>query len=152
MVKRIITGVVLIGILVAALILWGWFFAVPFMTFLGIALYEVFRALRNTGTHLVTWPAYLFFALSIPLLTTGIGGGGVLLALAFGVCLFVTIHVLFSREPTLESILYSVLPLFIVLLPGMCALGLLRDGDRATQLMLMILTFAVPLAGCSARA
>ena len=147
MVKRIITGVVLIGILVTALTLWGWFFAVPFMALLGMALYEVFRALGNTGVRLATWPVYLFYALSIPLLTTGIGGGGVLLALAFGACLFVTIHVLFSREPSLENILYSILPLFIVLLPGMCTLGLLRGDDRLTQLMLMIMAFAVPLAG-----
>ncbi len=53
----------------------------------------------------------------------------------------------FSREPSLENILYSILPLFIVLLPGMCTLGLLRGDDRLTQLMLMIMAFAVPLAG-----
>ncbi len=147
MVQRIITGVVLIAVLVTALALGGWFFAVPFMALLGLAIYEVFRALQNTGTRLVTWPVYLFYALSIPLLTTRIGGGGALFALAFGACLFVTVMVLFSREPSLQSILYSILPLFIVLLPGMCMLGLLGCEDRSTQLMLMIMAFAVPLAG-----
>ncbi len=147
MVQRIITGVVLIGVLVTALALGGWYFAVPFMALLGFAIYEVYRALKNTGMTLVTWPIYLFFALSIPLLTTGIGGGGALLALAFGACLFVSVSVLFSGDPALDSILYSILPLFIVLLPGMCTLGLLRPADRPTRLMLMIMAFAVPLAG-----
>ena len=133
MVKRIITGLVLIGILVTALILGGWYFAVPFMAFLGIAIYEVYRALRETGTRLVTWPVYLFFILCIPLLMTKTGGGGALLTMAFGACLFVTLSVLFSKEATLQSILYSILPLFIVLLPGMCTLGISANDDRSVQ-------------------
>lgn len=147
MVKRIITGVVLIGILVTALVLGGWYFAVPFMAFIGIAIYEVYRAFREIGARLVTWPIYLFYILSIPLLTLKIGGGGALLALAFGACLFVTVSVLFSREAALQSILYSILPMFIVLFPGMCTLGILVNDDRNIRLMLLILVFAVPLAG-----
>ena len=147
MAKRIVTGVILIVILVTALTLGGWWFATPFMGLLGIAIYEVYRALGETGAKLVTWPVYLFYALSIPLLTTQIGGGGALLALAFGACLFVTVCVLFGSEPTLEDILYSILPLFIVLLPGMCTLGILRAEERSVRLMLLILAFAVPLAG-----
>ncbi len=147
MAQRIATGTVLIVILVTALALGGVWFSVPFMACIGLAICEEYKALKETGTALIRWPVFLCFGLSIPILTFKVGGSGVLLPLAAGACMFVIIQNLFSGDPSLEGIGLSLLPLFSVVLPGMCMIGLFRAENRQTELMLEIMAFGIPLAG-----
>ena len=150
MVQRIATGAVLIIILVTALTLGGAWFSIPFMACVGRAIYEEYKAVKETGFPTVQWPVYLCFALSIPILTLKLGGPTVLLPLAAGACMLIIVQILFSKEPSLESVGFSLLPLFSVLLPGMCMIGLFRANDRRTELMLEIMAFAIPLMGDTA--
>ena len=139
MLQRIITGVVLVIILVAALSLGGWFFAVPFMICNCVSMYEMFRALRTSGAHTVEWPTYLCFLLSVPVLTLKMGGTAALLPLLAGACMLNVVTVLFRPKPDLNDVLYSSLPMLGVLLPGMCMLGLFRSSAREVELMLEIM-------------
>ena len=147
MVQRIITGIVLIAVLVTALTLGGWYFSVPFMICIGLSMYEVFKALKASGARLVEWPVYACFAASIPILTFKVGDSAALLPLMGGAIMLIVIQTLFRKEPKLDDILYSIIPLLFVLLPGMCMLGLFRAENRSLELMLEIMAFGIPLAG-----
>ena len=147
MVQRIVTGVVLIGVLVTALTFGGWFFAIPFMVCIGLSIYEMFKALKTSGARLVEWPVYACFVASIPILTFKLGSSAALLPLIGAAVMLIALQVMFRKQPELTDILFSVLPLAFVLLPGMCMLGLFRAPDPQTELMLKILAFAIPLTG-----
>ncbi|MBQ9264473.1 MAG: phosphatidate cytidylyltransferase [Clostridia bacterium] len=146
MITRIITGVCLVTLLVTALAIGGWVFSVLYMLTICLAMYEVYRALREAGHRPVQWPNWLCLALSIPLFNL-MGSVTLLLPLVAGAAMLVATVVMFRPEPRLEDILVSVMPLGCVLLPGMCMLGLQNAPDRADQLMLTVMAFGVPLFG-----
>ncbi|MBQ8136376.1 MAG: phosphatidate cytidylyltransferase [Clostridia bacterium] len=147
MVQRIVTGVVLIGVLVTALTFGGWFFSIPFMICIGISMFEMFKALKASGARLVEWPVYACFVASIPIMTFKLGSSAALLPLVGAAVMLIAVQVMFRKEPELTDILLSALPLTFVLLPGMCMLGLSRAPNAQVELMLKIMAFAIPLAG-----
>ena len=146
MTTRIITGACLLALLVTALAVGGLFFSVLYMLTICLAMYEVYRALGDAGHRPVQWPNWLCLVLSIPLFHYA-GSVTLLLPLVAGASMVTSVVVMFRREPRLEDILVSVMPLGNVLLPGMCMLGLQNAPDRADQLMLTIMAFGVPLFG-----
>lgn len=150
MMTRVVTGAALVAALSVALALGGWWFAVLFMASIGLSMYEMFRALKAAGHHPAEWPVWACAALSVPLLTATVGKSALLLPLLAGTCAVVIVCVMFRPNPELDDVFTSVLPLFSVLLPGMCMLGLFRAPSRQHELMLMILSFGVPLFGDAA--
>ena len=62
-------------------------------------------------------------------------------------CLITIICVVFRDEPKLEDAVMSVLPLFTVMLPGMCIVVMAQVQPKAVQVVLLSLTFAVPVLG-----
>ena len=146
MITRIITGVCLTALLVVVLAVGGWLFSVLYMLTICLAMYEVYRALKEAGHKTVQWPSWLCLILSIPLFQFA-GSVTLLLPLVAGAAMLTSMMVMFRTEPKLEDILLSVMPLGCVLLPGMCMLGLQNAPDRPMQLMLTVMAFGVPLFG-----
>ena len=146
MITRTVTGICLLALLFFALAMGGWVFSVLFMLSLCLSMYEMYRALKETGHGIVIWPNWLCLLLSIPLFNLA-GSVTLLLPLVAGAAMLTSAVVLFRREPRLEDILISVMPLGCVLLPGMCMLGLQNAPAREMQLALSLLAFGVPLFG-----
>lgn len=146
MTTRIITGVCLTAVLAFALAMGGWVFSVLYMASICLSMYEVFRALKQAGHRPVQWPCWLCLVLSVPLFTIK-DSVSPLLPLVAGACMLIAVMVIFRSEPRLDELLLSAMPLFCVLLPGMCMLGLARAIDRVHQLLLILLAFGVPLVG-----
>ena len=148
---RIITGLYLTALLAVALYFGGWVFSGIFMATICIAMFEVFRCIKKAGHRPVQWPAWLCVAASLVLfnLEKSVIGGSVvyLMPLVGFTCMLTAVHVLFRKEPKLEDILLSVMPLVCVLLPAMCMLGLQKVESRAHQIMLTLMAFGTPLAG-----
>lgn len=148
---RIITGACLTVLLGVTLAFGGWVFSSLFMATICIAMFEVIRSIRKAGHRPVQWPAWLCVAVSLVLFNlenARMGGSVVLLMPLVGVaCMLTAVHVMFRKEPRLEDILLSVLPLICVLLPAMCMLGLQNAPGRMNQVMLTLMAFGTPLAG-----
>lgn len=146
MMQRFITGFCLVLVLIAALWIGGLGFSIPFMIMLCMAIYEMNKAMATAGHRPVEWPCWVCVALSIPLYHF-VGSVALLMPLIGGAYMLIAAMVIFRDEPKLEDILMSALPLVCILLPGMCMLGLQKAPDRASQLLLTILAFGVPLMG-----
>ncbi len=151
MVRRIITGACLAALLGVALAFGGWVFSGIFMATICIAMFEVYRCIRQAGHKPSQWAGWLCVAASLVLFNlenSGIAGSVVYLMPLVGIaCMLTATTVLFRKEPKLEDILLSVLPLICVLLPAMCMLGLIHVENRMYQIMLVLLAFGTPLAG-----
>ncbi len=149
MMTRIITGACLVAVLAFALAMGGWVFSVLYMASICVSMYEVYRAMGEAGHRPVQWPSWLCLVLSVPLFMVS-GSVSPLLPLVAGACMLIAMMIMFRSEPRLEDLLMSALPLFCVLLPGMCMLGLMKAQDRVHQLLLAMMAFGVPLVGDTA--
>ena len=146
MTQRIITGVCLLAVLLAALWAGGLWFSVPYMVTICLSMYEMIRATAQAGHRPVQWPCWVCLVLSIPLFHF-MGSISLLMPLVGGAFMLIAMMVIFREEPKLEDIMISALPLVSVLLPGLCMLGLQKAPGRNNQLILTILAFGVPLFG-----
>lgn len=131
---RFVTAVALIGVVVGALALGGWWFAITAMLFIGMSTYEEFKAFSNKGHRPVSWPTWVCLVISMPVLLYG--HASALVALAAMTFLVVAGFVIFRKHPRLDDLLVSITPLLTIVLPGMCLLSLLnvRDGLSVTML------------------
>ncbi|MBQ6255477.1 MAG: phosphatidate cytidylyltransferase [Clostridia bacterium] len=146
MIKRTITGLALTAFLFLALWGGGLWFAVPCVITTSLSFYEMIRATVQAGHDPVQWPCWLCFALSIPLYHY-YGSVMLMMPLVGGTFMLISMTVIFRKEPKLEDITVSCLPLVSVLLPGMCMLGLQKAPGQLNQSMLLVLAFGVPLFG-----
>lgn len=149
MMTRIITGACLTAFLAFALAMGGWVFSTLFMIFMAAAMYEMYRALGEAGHRPVQWPGWLCMAVSIPIFLL-YDSVGTLMPLVAGACMLTAGMVMFRKDPKLEDICVSCLPLICVLMPGMCMVGLQNAPGRGPQLLLTLMAFGVPLAGDTA--
>lgn len=149
MTTRIITGVGLLALLLFALYMGGWVFAVLWTGAVCIALWEMFHALAAAGHRPVAWPTWAALIASIPcfLMLTASDAITILLAILYTTLMVVSLLVMFRHEPKLDDYLVSVLPIFAVALPGMCLLAMVRVEPPVLQRMLLSLAFFVPVAG-----
>ena len=145
MLQRFVTGAFLIVLLSVVLALGGWVFAVVAMAAICIAMYEEFHALAMKGHRPVQWPTWLGMAASIPMVLVMSRAAIVILLIV--IFLINVICVVFRKDPKLEDILVSVMPLFTVLLPGMCLVSLLGVEPRALQVTFLCLVFVVAVMG-----
>ncbi len=146
MIKRTITGLALAAILFLALWGGGLWFAIPCMITTCLSFYEMIRATVQAGHNPVQWPCWLCFVLSIPLYYY-YGSVALMMPLVGGAFMLISITVIYRKEPKLEDIMVSCLPLVSVLLPGMCMLGLQKAPAREHQMLLTLLAFGIPLMG-----
>ena len=143
--QRTLTGL-LLG-LAALVLLWigGVVLSVAAAAMICVGLYEAFRALAQAGHRPVAWPTWVGVALCIPVVL--LGGIEAILPLMISVCLMTLFCVIFRREPRLEDAVMSLLPLFSVLLPGMCVISIIHVEPRQLQLTLLALLIVVPCLG-----
>ncbi len=147
MAQRIITGSVLICILVLALAMGSWWFSIPLMAFVTMCVVEIYRAFREKGRRPVDWPAYAAVAVSLPVMTVMLGSTAMFLPIVAAAVLAMSVQVIFRKEPALEDLAVSVLPLFFVLFPAMCLMGFFRAQTRDQELYFQIISFGIPLMG-----
>ena len=146
MLTRILTGVGLIALLTFAVVMGGWVFAVLFMISLGLCIFEVYRAMKNAGIHPIEWPVWFCMCVSIPAFV--IYKHSYIVLLLMGVaCILTCGYILFRKEPSLYDLMFSCLPLFSVLLPGMCMLSFQQYENRLLQTYFILLSFGTPLMG-----
>lgn len=146
MTTRILTGFGLAALLAFALYMGGWVFSVLFMASIFLAVYEVYRALTKAGNRPVQWPTWVCMAASIPLFVLT-KDSAVLMMLITCASFLICANVIFRGRPKLEDLMASALPLFSVILPGLCMLGFLRLESRMMQTLLILLSFGIPLMG-----
>ena len=142
---RTITGAALICALAFAVWMGGWVCSVIMVCAVGVAQYEVMRALRARGHQNVRWPIWASTVAAIPIFV--LGDNRLLLPLVVLTALITTTYVLFHGEPHLDDIFVSLLPLISVALPGMCMLAQVNAPYRWLQVMLLCTTFLVPNMG-----
>ena len=144
--QRTITGLMLTALLAVMLWLPGWCMAAAVLICVSFAVHEEMKALEKSGHRIVVWPTWAAMALSIPLVR--LLGQKVMIPLVLAALLVMTVQVLFRKEPELTDLSMSALPLLTVALPGLSlvAISLLPD-QKAVEVVLLCLTFAVPLVG-----
>lgn len=149
MLQRVITGSLLIIGLALVLYLGGWVFAVVAMAAICVAMQEEFKALAAAGHRPVWWPTFVAMVASIPLMLLSSGDRlmSLLLTLMLANSLMVLIWVIFRDEPRLEDALVSVMPMYTILLPGICLISLLRIEAKSLQVTLLCLVFAISVVG-----
>lgn len=140
--QRTLTGIVL-G-LIALVLLWvgGLVLGIAVAAMICVGIYEEFHALTLAGHRPVAWPTWAGLALIVL-----IGGDKGVLPLLLIVCMLTLACVIFRREPRLEDAAMSLLPLFTVLLPGMCVISLVYVQPRQLQWTLLALLVVVPCVG-----
>ena len=110
MLKRIISGIVVILLFAALLILKGTYLKVGIVLMGLICQYEMVNTIKKKDVRIMEIPIYLFALLMMPVIhLAGITGLFVLYAVTF--MLFVIVRV-FNERYTYESIIYSILAVF----------------------------------------
>lgn len=145
MLKRTIAGAGLIALLIFAVYFGGWVFALLFMGTICLCLSEMLHALAVAGHRPIAWPTWACMALSIPCFM--LSSNSVLIPLVAGTCIVITGLVMFRSNPRLEDVLTSIMPVFAVVLPGMCMLSFLNISQKGVQVMMLSLAFGVPTMG-----
>ena len=142
---RVITGAALILALAFAIWIGGWVASVILICAVGLAQYEMMRALRSRGHQNVRWPIWVATVASIPIFL--IWDNRLLLPVVVVTTLITTTYVLFHGEPHMDDIFVSLMPLFVVALPGMCLLVQVGAPYRWLQVLLLCTSFLVPNMG-----
>ena len=143
--QRIITGALLILLLVVMLCLPGWCMALATLVCTGFAVWEEYHALKLAGHQVVSWPAGWCCWASVPL--TYVLGLQVMMPLMAVAMLLMVVKVLFRKDPDLIDLSLSALPILTVVLPGLSMVALSMASQKAVEVVLMLMTFAVPLVG-----
>lgn len=148
--QRIITGVLLVAVLAAFILLPPVCLAIFVLTAVSLCLWEEFRAMKTAGHRPVSWPTWA--GLGFGLLLNSLVGLNVhyTLVILATVFLVTAVCVIFREEPKMVDLSMSILPVWSVLLPGVCLTVLSLEKERSIQLTMMILTFAVPIIGDTA--
>lgn len=143
--QRILTGAALIALLIIVVAIGGWFFAIVAMIALCIAMYEEYRLLSAQQYRLVKWPAFLTCVISVPLIM--FYSMQAIFPLLLFAALAIIATVVFRSDPSFEDILFSTMPIFSILLPGMCLISFLRVQPYVLQLVLLGLVFLIATLG-----
>ena len=143
--QRIATAVPLVAALIVALAVGGWLMALVIAVCLSVSLYEELRALKQGGYSPVWWTSFaaLYAAVPLVLIHSAVTVAPVLLVFTMAAL----VSVMLRGKPGLSDVLMSVLPIFSLVLPGVCLYGILDTQPRAMQLYLLLLTFAIPILG-----
>lgn len=148
MTTRVITGAGLIVLLLTVLYFGGWAFSVVWIAAVLIAMAEEFSVLKKAEHRPVAWPTWAALIVSIPcfLMLGHVEAISILIAVVTVTFFVVCTVVLFRSNPRLDDMMFSLMPLFTVALPGMCMLALNRLPS-SLQRVLLLLSFFVPTMG-----
>lgn len=143
--QRVLTGLLLAAVMLTLLWIGGAVLGVAIAAIICVGIYEEYHVLAADGRRPVSWPTWAGMALSIPMLLTT--DAHMVTPLLMIICLITLTCVLFRKEPRLNDVFMSMLPLCTVALPGMCLIALLLVEPVQVRLTLLFLVFAVPSIG-----
>ena len=143
--QRVITGLLLTLLLVTMLCLPGWCMAIATLIAVGFAVWEEYHALSTAGHRVVSWPTWVCLIVSIPL--TWLLEIKVMVPLLAANMMITAAIIIFRKEPKLEDLSMSLLPLMTVTLPGLSMVSMSLVDQKAVEVVLLSLTFTVPLVG-----
>ncbi len=143
--QRVVTGALLILLLVVLLCLPGWCMAVATLICIGFATWEEYHALTLAGHRVVSWPAWVVLIGSVPM--TRAFGTRMFVPLMTIALLLMSVQIIFRQEPELTDLAMSALPILTVVLPGLSLVALSLVDQKAVEVVLLALVFAVPLLG-----
>ena len=143
--QRIVTGALLILLLVILLCLPGWCMGIATLISIGFATWEEYHALTVAGHRVVSWPAWVVLLGSVPL--TRVFGTDTLVPMMTLCLLCMSAQILFREKPDLTDLAMSAMPILTVVLPGLSLVALSLVDQKAVEVVLIALTFAVPLLG-----
>lgn len=149
MMTRIVTGALLLVILLSALHFGGRVFSVLWIAALCLAMYELYHAFAQAGHRPVTWPSWACLIVSIPSFMLMQQTESLFLLVVTFCITFLAVAgiVMFRREPRLEDLLISLMPVTYIVIPGLSMLGILRVDPVLKQQMLMACVFLIPILG-----
>lgn len=147
---RILTAIVGIPLLIAALIVRGWFAELLIVVLTLVALDECYKALRTAGYQVCIWGGYVAAAAMWPLSRLmGVLDPLLLVVAAMGISM---LGVLLNKKPTFPDAAASVYPLFTCLLPfSMFMMMLNTTYGRVPGIALITMAFGIAY-GCDAMA
>ena len=143
--QRVLTGVLLALTTLALVWIGGTVLSVAVAGMICLGVYEEFHALAQAGHRPVSWPTWAGVALLV--LMGLLGVGKYVIPLILLICILTVARVIFRKDPRLEDAAMSLLPLFTVLLPGMCMIGLVKVSPRQLQWTLIAVLVIVPCMG-----
>ena len=146
MTQRILTGLALTAVLAVALVFGGWVFAVLYSVAMGLSIYEFYQALKASGRNTIQWPVWVCIACAIPLFLLTKDKGALALVVTTA-CFASCINAVYRPKPALEDFVFSCVPIFSVMLPGMCMLSFLQLDSRLSQTLWILESFGVALMG-----
>ena len=120
MLKRVITGVVLLAIAGALIALQGWFLRAAVLIMAVVSFHEIYNAFEAKGMHAVRWPGFLFCVLSSAAVAfesqlAWLGGSAIpMVFIACAMCGMIA--VILKGKSDFDAIVASVFPM---LYPGM---------------------------------
>ncbi|MBQ6563290.1 MAG: phosphatidate cytidylyltransferase [Clostridiales bacterium] len=145
MVQRLVTASFMVVFGLLMIYFGGTVFAVGAILCFIFALREEYHALSVAGHRPVAWPTWVAMIVCVPM--AAILKKPVFSPILMVTCLLTIALVIFRRDPHLEDGLMSLVPLFSVLLPGLCIVSLSQISPLSVQRTLIGLLIVVPVLG-----
>ena len=130
----------------AALIYFGgWVFAVVACAIFCRGIFEELRALEAGGHKPLWWVSFASLLVSVPMVMLYSYLAIIPILTLFSFCALLLI--MRRQEPDLVDVMVTVLPMYTLVLPGMCIFGILTATPHSLELFLMVLLFAISIGG-----
>lgn len=150
MLKRIITGVVLLAVAGGLIVAQGWYLRAALLIMALTSFFEMYRAFRKKGMHPVTWPGYVFCVAEALCIwfedkLAFLDGNHLLMGMTACVMLGI-ICVVIKGKPDFEAVEATVMPMIY---PGLLFLAFMELSDLQGRgmvtlaLLMTILTSAM---------
>ena len=143
--QRFVTGACLAVMLAVVLALGGWVFSIVALLAIGLALHEEYNALTAAGHRPVSWPTWVGFVATAPLVLSH--SYRIIVPVLMGICIVTFAQVIFREKPKLEDALMSILPLLSISLPGMFLISFTSVSSKALEVTLLCLVFVIAVLG-----
>ena len=145
--QRIITGVSMISAVFVLLVFGGILAASVAALVVGLSLYEEFKALKTAGHHPVEWPAWAVTVIAVPCVYLWGNMMSLLMLLCVIAAIAVVGTVVFRKGPKVEDIVYSILPVLTITLPGLFMIEQTNFAANFLGRMYLSLLLFVPILG-----
>lgn len=143
MVQRIITGAILLAAVALIMFTGNWMVGIVAMLVTFLSMYEEYKALKEAGHRPIAWPTWVTCALAVPLTHwCGIQALAILLVVA---TMITCTLVIFRHDPRLEDMAMSLLPLFSIVLPGLCIVSCAFIQPIAVQRIMLSIILLTPI-------
>jgi len=131
--------------LIALVYFGGWVFAVVACAIFCRGIYEELRALEACGHKPLWWVSFASLLISVPMVMLYSYLAMIPILTLFSFCALLLI--MRRQEPELVDVMVTVLPIYTLVLPGMCIFGILSATPYSLELFLMVQLFAISIGG-----